>query len=139
MPQNPRYSRFISMKMEGLFGANAMRAEIFTIHPMIHWNGTVCPCTYDYDDRFVLGNLHNNSFEDIWEGSAYRAFRDRFRLAIRRISFVTNAVMFFKGGSCIDETVLPALFLIEMYHKRTWVYFLTTTINPFALKKYLAS
>lgn len=110
VPQNPRYSRFIFDENGRPVRRKRNACRNLYNSSTIHWNGTVCPCTYDYDDRFVLGNLHNNSFEDIWEGSAYRAFRDRFRRNDPKNHFCYECSYAFKGGSCIDETVLPALF-----------------------------
>jgi len=76
----------------------------------VHWNGRVCPCTYDYDDQFVLGDLKNNSFEKIWKGPEYRAFRDRLRRKDPAHYFCNECSYAFKGGSCIDETVREAVF-----------------------------
>ena len=43
---------------------------------VIHWDGTVVPCCFDKDGRFVLGNVLQESLEQIWRGRRYRAFRD---------------------------------------------------------------
>ncbi len=42
---------------------------------VITWDGKVVPCCFDKDAEHRLGDLQRNSFEDIWKGSAYTAFR----------------------------------------------------------------
>lgn len=34
----------------------------------IAWNGDVLPCIYDANHEYVLGNVHEQSFADIWNG-----------------------------------------------------------------------
>ena len=43
---------------------------------VINWDGTVTPCCFDKDGRFVLGNVLQESLERIWRGRRYRAFRN---------------------------------------------------------------
>jgi len=38
-------------------------------------NGDVVSCCRDYDGKIVLGNLEEQSLEDIWNGPKYQAFR----------------------------------------------------------------
>jgi radical SAM protein with 4Fe4S-binding SPASM domain len=42
---------------------------------VITWDGKVVPCCFDKDAHFVLGELHQNSFEEIWFGEKYNQFR----------------------------------------------------------------
>lgn len=39
-------------------------------------DGSVVPCTQDYDTELRLGNIHENSLEDIWNGEEYRRLRE---------------------------------------------------------------
>jgi len=41
----------------------------------IRWNGDVVPCIYDYDSRFVIGNVKEQNLLDIWNGEAMKEFR----------------------------------------------------------------
>lgn len=43
----------------------------------IYWNGDVVPCCYDVDGKEVMGNLHGQSLEDIWNSPAFVDFRKR--------------------------------------------------------------
>lgn len=42
---------------------------------VITWDGRVVPCCFDKDAHHVLGDLRKNSFREVWNGEAYRAFR----------------------------------------------------------------
>ena len=43
----------------------------------IHVTGNVVPCCRDPLGKHVMGNILTQSFEDIWNGEAYRAFRNK--------------------------------------------------------------
>lgn len=110
LPRDPRYCRFV---YDGQgdpirLRRNACRNPYNSA--TVHWDGTVCPCTYDYDERFVLGNLNHSSFGEIWNGPAYRIFRKRLRCDDPKNYFCHECSYAFKGGSCIDETVHRAVF-----------------------------
>ncbi len=38
-------------------------------------NGDVVPCPLEYNGENVMGNVHNNSIKEIWNGQKYRTFR----------------------------------------------------------------
>lgn len=42
---------------------------------VVTWDGKVVPCCFDKDSHFVLGNLKEQSFKEIWFGEQYQAFR----------------------------------------------------------------
>jgi radical SAM protein with 4Fe4S-binding SPASM domain len=42
---------------------------------VITWDGKVVPCCFDKDAHFVLGDLNENTFEEIWRGEKYDHFR----------------------------------------------------------------
>lgn len=39
------------------------------------WDGRVVPCCYDYDGKYVLGNVHEKTLEEIWNGKQMRELR----------------------------------------------------------------
>ena len=43
---------------------------------VINWDGNVVPCCFDKDGDFVMGNILQESLEQIWRGRRYRAFRN---------------------------------------------------------------
>lgn len=42
---------------------------------VVTWDGKIVPCCFDKDADFVLGDLKENSFAEIWRGEKYQAFR----------------------------------------------------------------
>jgi radical SAM protein with 4Fe4S-binding SPASM domain len=44
----------------------------------ICWNGNVVPCCYDYDEKYVLGNVREQSLADIWNAEPMRRLRREF-------------------------------------------------------------
>jgi len=44
---------------------------------VVHWNGDVVPCCYDEEGMYVLGNILEQSLEDIWFGEKFVSFRRR--------------------------------------------------------------
>ncbi len=41
----------------------------------IRWDGDVVPCCYDLTSKLVMGNIKNESLENIWRGSKYSILR----------------------------------------------------------------
>jgi radical SAM protein with 4Fe4S-binding SPASM domain len=41
----------------------------------IHFDGSVVPCCIDYNDEQVMGNVNNDTLEEIWNGDKFRRFR----------------------------------------------------------------
>ena len=41
----------------------------------VSWDGDVVPCCFDYNKRYALGNINNQSLLDIWNGEKMHALR----------------------------------------------------------------
>ncbi|PCI42155.1 MAG: hypothetical protein COB46_01185 [Rhodospirillaceae bacterium] len=41
----------------------------------VRWNGDVVACIYDFDSRYVVGNVKDNSIREIWNSERMRTFR----------------------------------------------------------------
>lgn len=41
----------------------------------VHFNGSVVPCCIDYQDEHVLGNINENTLQEIWSGQKFQSFR----------------------------------------------------------------
>jgi radical SAM protein with 4Fe4S-binding SPASM domain len=50
----------------------------------VAWDGSVVPCCFDYNLKYVLGDLRKESLSDIWNGRRINKLRDEF---------MTNKVM----------------------------------------------
>lgn len=44
---------------------------------VVQWDGTVVPCCFDKDGAFVVGNLLEQPFDDVWRGKPFQQFRQR--------------------------------------------------------------
>jgi radical SAM protein with 4Fe4S-binding SPASM domain len=42
------------------------------------WDGDVLPCCYDYDKKYVLGNVKNKTMAEMWNGPEMQALRKEF-------------------------------------------------------------
>lgn len=113
-PRDERYRRFAYAED----GRTRVRVEnnpckSLWNSPAVHWNGTVCPCTFDYDERFILGDVSKDSFTDIWAGEAYGKMRRQFRRDWEGLAMCCNCSFAYEGGSCLGETIVDVFFLRE--------------------------
>jgi len=42
----------------------------------VHFDGNVVPCCIDYNDENVMGNVHKNTLQEIWDGTEFMKFRN---------------------------------------------------------------
>ena len=57
---------------------------------VLTWDGKVVPCCFDKDAKYVLGDINKSSFEQIWNGGQYQAFRKRILTARKSIDICKN-------------------------------------------------
>lgn len=57
---------------------------------VITWDGKVVPCCFDKDAHFVLGDLNNDSFEEIWFSDSYNKFRKSLLTSRSEIEICKN-------------------------------------------------
>lgn len=110
-PDDPRYRRF----HYGADGVTPIRraqnpCKNLWNAPTVHQGGTVCPCTYDFNERFALGNLEKSSFREIWNSENYSKMRRQLRENDETNYFCYECTYAYEGGSCIDEIVTDAVF-----------------------------
>lgn len=80
IPKQDRYSRY-RKKDDGSYALKGkMEDHCWKMwHScVVTWDGKVVPCCFDKDARFVMGDLNEKSFEEIWKGESY----DRFRASL---------------------------------------------------------
>ncbi len=66
--------------------------------PSIHWNGTVCSCFMDYNEKYPLGSLITQSFRDIWYGHPYAQLRRAFRRSWNDLALCGQCALGYSGG-----------------------------------------
>jgi radical SAM protein with 4Fe4S-binding SPASM domain len=57
---------------------------------VVTWDGKVVPCCFDKDAHFVLGNVAEQSFLDIWRGEKYQQFRQSLLRSRSEIEICKN-------------------------------------------------
>jgi len=58
--------------------------------PVITWDAKVVPCCFDKDAVYIMGNLQEKSFREIWKSPEYRAFRKKVFSERKEINICTN-------------------------------------------------
>jgi len=91
MPSDKRYIRY---KNAG--GKYAIRNSMpsrclrLWLNPVVTWDGKIIPCCFDKDADFVMGDLKNESFRSIWNGSKYNDFRKKILTGRNKIDICRN-------------------------------------------------
>lgn len=78
IPTSEKYSRY-SRRDNGTYVLkHKMTDECWKMwHScVITWDGKVVPCCFDKDGHYILGNVSESSFSEIWDSPAYRTFRE---------------------------------------------------------------
>lgn len=111
LPKNTKYRRF-KFRSKGLSSIRHKNNPCKQLwnHPSIHWSGKISPCTYDPQEKYVLGDLSVNSFKEIWYGDKYRDMRRRFRNNWEQINLCNECSYAYVGGDCSCETIAEAFF-----------------------------
>ncbi len=80
LPMNPEYSRY-RRNGNGEYVPDEwsiLRDRCLRLYYslQVDWRGNVVPCCFDKDSGQILGNLLEESFQSVWNGERYRAFRN---------------------------------------------------------------
>lgn len=65
----------IEKNLHVVFEHERSRCYIAMIHIVVQCNGDIVPCCYA-SDVYIMGNILDSSFKEIWEGEKYRTFRE---------------------------------------------------------------
>ena len=76
LPSGRRFRRY-RMKEGEYVSKNRLpdRCARLWFNPVITWDGKVVPCCFDKNAEYVMGDLNNESFREIWNGPKFRIFR----------------------------------------------------------------
>jgi radical SAM protein with 4Fe4S-binding SPASM domain len=76
LPLNGRFRRYRLKDGEFVIKSSLpARCARLWFNPVITWDGKVLPCCFDKNGEFVMGDLTQDTFRDIWDGPKYRIFR----------------------------------------------------------------
>ena len=92
IPENPQYSRY-KKNDNGLFSIkNPLLNQCWKMWSscVITWDGKVVPCCFDKDAKHVMGDLNQQSFEEIWTSEPYQEFRQSILRSRSEIEICKN-------------------------------------------------
>jgi radical SAM protein with 4Fe4S-binding SPASM domain len=77
IPQQEKYSRYRKTDSGSYTIKNNLSSECWRMwHScVLTWDGKVVPCCFDKDATHVLGDLQQQTFDEIWNGEKYQQFR----------------------------------------------------------------
>jgi radical SAM protein with 4Fe4S-binding SPASM domain len=98
LPLNGRFRRY-KMKNEEYVTKNTLpdRCARLWFNPVITWDGKVIPCCFDKDAEYIMGDINNDSFREIWNGPKYRIFRKNILLGRQMIEICRNCTSGLRG------------------------------------------
>jgi radical SAM protein with 4Fe4S-binding SPASM domain len=98
LPAKSQFRRYRSAEGEWV-PRNSLpdRCARLWFNPVVTWDGNVLPCCFDKDGDYIMGNLNNESFRDIWDGPRYRTFRKSILSGRSTIDICTNCTSGMKG------------------------------------------
>jgi len=68
-------------------------------NPVITWDGKVLPCCFDKDGEYIMGDLNEDSFGEIWNGPKYRSFRKSILTGRKMIGICRNCTSGLRGAA----------------------------------------
>ena len=92
IPDLDKYSRY-KMNRNGKYEIkNSLSNQCWRMwHScVITWDGQVVPCCFDKDAKYKLGNLSNQSFDEIWYSEDYMNFRNSLLKSRKQVDICTN-------------------------------------------------
>ncbi len=92
IPQQQKYSRYRKLTDGSYAIKNKLLSHCWKMwHSCVMtWDGKVVPCCFDKDAHHQLGSIHERSFREIWQGEAYRQFRQSLLRSRTEIEMCKN-------------------------------------------------
>jgi radical SAM protein with 4Fe4S-binding SPASM domain len=91
LPSDERYSRYriVEGELQPKSGLHNRCVRLWE-RSVITWDGVVVPCCFDKNAEHPLGTINENTFDEIWQSSAYHTFRNRVLNGRRDIPMCRN-------------------------------------------------
>jgi radical SAM protein with 4Fe4S-binding SPASM domain len=92
IPENEKYSRYKKQADGGYRIKSKLKNRCWRMwsNPVVTIDGSVIPCCFDKDTKYKMGNLNTQSFQEIWDGEKYRAFRQQILTNRKEIDICRN-------------------------------------------------
>ncbi len=92
IPTVQQYSRYRKDKHGTTVPVNTMPNHCWKMwhSQVITWNGLVVPCCFDKDAKHIMGNLKEQSIQEIWDSNKYNEFRQELLRSRKNIDICSN-------------------------------------------------
>jgi radical SAM protein with 4Fe4S-binding SPASM domain len=92
IPVNEKFSRYKKNKEGKYVAKNKLANHCWKLWQanVITFDGLVVPCCFDKDAAHRLGNLHLQSFKEIWHNDNYKQFRKELMTSRKNIDICAN-------------------------------------------------
>ena len=92
IPTISKYSRYEEYEEGKWRFKNVLKNHCWRLwnDAVITWDGKVVPCCFDKDAKYVMGDLKEKSFKDVWTGKSYKSFRNRVLSSRAQIDICQN-------------------------------------------------
>jgi radical SAM protein with 4Fe4S-binding SPASM domain len=98
LPSERRFRRY-KIKEGNYVLKNSLpdRCARLWFNPVITWDGKVVPCCFDKNAEYIMGDLNQDSFGEIWNGPKYRIFRKSILSGRHMIEMCRNCTSGLEG------------------------------------------
>jgi radical SAM protein with 4Fe4S-binding SPASM domain len=98
LPGNRKFRRYTKETGEYIIkNTFPNRCARLWFNPVITWDGKVIPCCFDKNAEYVMGDLYQDSFREIWTGPKYRIFRKSILSGRSMIEICRNCTSGIRG------------------------------------------
>ncbi len=98
MPLKDKYKRYKLENTAYVIKNNLPdRCGRLWFNPVITWEGKVIPCCFDKDAEYIMGDLNQDSFREIWYGPKFRIFRKSILSGRHMIEICRNCTSGIRG------------------------------------------
>ena len=92
IPSINKYSRYKKDKNDNYSIKSKLKNRCWRMwtNPVITISGDVIPCCFDKDAEFIMGNINENTFKEIWGSEKYQNFRKKIFTSRKNIEMCRN-------------------------------------------------
>lgn len=98
LPQDEKFRRYRLKNGSYIIKSSLpRRCARLWFNPVVTWDGKVIPCCFDKDAQYIMGDLKEDSFRNIWHGQKFKKFRKDILSGREKIEMCRNCTSGLKG------------------------------------------